>query len=335
MSFEISAKMLFSDTCIPDVFIKEYLPVLDGDSVRIYIYCAFLSKNNAVDPAVLSDILGIPEDSLNENLIKLENFGLIFQKSKKIILTDLKENELNKFYRPRTSLDDNKPELKKLPSVRVNTVKHISDTFFAGQMSNSWYKEIEYWYEQFGFDDAVMAMLFNHCAKSLIKKNSSLSRGREYVKAVARQWAEKGIKTPEQLDNYLMECDKYNTFKNMIAKKANIKNIDDYQNKIIEKWYYNYKYTFDIIEEALKKSVLYKNPSLSTYDHFITEWHEAGLKSKSEILSHEEQKKQKYKENKPSNSLNSPNPLNSSMREYENQRPYDEKYFENLEKKKG
>jgi len=332
MSFDVS-KILFSDTLIPDIFIKEYLPVLDGDSARIYIYCAFLSKKSPVDPDVLANILSIPENILNECLIKLENFGLIYQKSKKITLTDLKERELNKFYRPRTSLDNETLAAKRTPSLRLNTVRHINDTFFTGQMSPSWYKKIEYWYEKFGFDDAVMVMLFNHCSQALAKKNSTVPRGQNYIETVAGQWAEKGIKTPEQLDVYLNECEKYNVFENTISKKANIRSIDEYQKLIVKKWYFEYKYTFEIVEEALQRASLrYKNPSMGTYDYFLTEWHNAGLRSKANIICYEDQKKKKNTENASSSVRTTPQ---SSMRGYENQRPYDEKYFENLEKKKG
>ena len=337
MAFEISAKMLFSDTDLPDIFIKEFVPVLDGDSVRVYIYCVFIAKKGLIDPTPIGDILGLPENVLGECLTKLESFGLISQKSKKIVITDLKERELNKYYRPKTALDTDKPVNKRISSLRQNTIKYISDTFFAGQMSNTWYSDIDLWYETYGFDDAVMAMLFTHCSQTLSKSGSTLPRGREYVKKAAGNWAKEGIKTQEQLERYLVEYDKYKIFKNTIAKKANIKNLDDYQEVIISKWYFTYKYTFDIVEEALKKSQNYKNSSLSLYDKFITEWYNIGLNTKEAVLAYEEEKRKKYQESKGKTTSGGETKTGKSTDKsgwnYEYQRKYDDEYFDELEKR--
>lgn len=332
MAFEFSAKMLFSDTLLPDIFIKEYLPVLDGDSVRVYLYCVFLAKKGAVDPAPLADLLEITEVQLSESLTKLEAFGLIQQKAKKLSIADLKERELHKYFRPRTALDSQQSTgVRRNSSLRNNTVKHISDTFFAGQMSNSWYGEIDLWYEKYKFDDAVMVMLFNHCAQSLSKSGQSLSRSREYVRKVAESWAKEGIQTPEQLDHYLMEYDKYKVFRNTIVKKAGIRNLDDYQETVFSKWYFEYNYSFDIVEEALRKSVSLKNASVGTYDLYITEWFKAGLRTKEAVVEYEEQKRKQYKESKQKQS--SVPAAKTSVWNYEGQRKYDDDYFEQLEKK--
>lgn len=332
MAIEINAKSLFSDTQIPDVFIKDYLPELDGDSVRVYIYYIFLAKSGTSSPDKLWEFLGITEKQFEECMTKLETFGLITQRNKKVAICDLKEKELNKFYRPRTALDPEKSSVKKPSSLRANTIKHISDTFFAGQMGNSWYSAIDLWYEKYGFDDAVMVMLFTHCASHLSKSGQSLSRGREYVRKVAENWAKEGIRTPEQLDKYLMEYDKYKAFRNTIVKKAAIKNLDDYQEEVISKWFFDYKYSFDIVELALKKSVSLKNISVQTYDLFITEWFKAGLRTREAIAAYEENKRKNYLEKKSAreNSVNKPD---SSVWNYDGQRDLDDSYFENLEKR--
>ena len=36
--------LLFSETIIPDIFFSEYLSVLPGDYLKIYLYIIFLSK---------------------------------------------------------------------------------------------------------------------------------------------------------------------------------------------------------------------------------------------------------------------------------------------------
>jgi len=336
MSLEINAKMLFSDTYLPDIFIKEYLPVLDGDSVRIYLYCVFLLSTSGnktqVDTKPLPELLGISEKQFTECLTKLETFGLIIQSESvqnnhKIKLTDLKEKELLKYYRPKTSLDPQTPSVKKNATVRMNTIKHISDTFFAGQMGNSWYGEIDLWFEKYSFDDAVMVMLFSHCAQHLSKMGQSLSRGKEYVRKVAQNWFKEGIQTPDQLDQHLMEYEKYRTFRNLIVKKSNIRDLDEYQEAIIHKWYFDYKYPFEIIEQSLRKSIYIKNKSVNTFDKFITEWFNAGIRTEDAVISYEEEKKRGYQEKKGSP------PDKNKIWDFENQHNYDDEFFDKLEKR--
>ena len=44
MVFDVNLSILYSDTLIPDVFISEYMPSLESDFIKVYIYCVFLGK---------------------------------------------------------------------------------------------------------------------------------------------------------------------------------------------------------------------------------------------------------------------------------------------------
>ena len=46
MKIEKNASLLLGDTAVSDIFINEYLTEADGDFVKVYIYCLFLSKHN-------------------------------------------------------------------------------------------------------------------------------------------------------------------------------------------------------------------------------------------------------------------------------------------------
>ena len=46
MLFDSYKSILYSDTLVPDIFITEYMPLMDSNSVKVYLYCLFLSKHN-------------------------------------------------------------------------------------------------------------------------------------------------------------------------------------------------------------------------------------------------------------------------------------------------
>ena len=327
MAFEISAAALFSDTQVSDIFIKEYLPALDGDSVKVYLLCLYFSKQQEqIGLSCLCAASELDQTAVEKCLTLLQSFGLLQVKMDNIHLCDLKQKALQQYYRPKDCVDPIKttPKRKSGGSLRENTVKHISDKFFDGQMNHLWYREIDLWFEKYGFEDAVMIMLLQHC-ENLIGRSSLNTK---YAGTVAETWAKAGVKTVEDLERYMLQYDKYKEFRRTVTRNAAIRNLDKYQEAVLEKWFFTYGYQFDIVEEALKKSVSLKNPSIATYDLYLTEWHQAGLCSKEAIIAYEAEKKQSYQEKKKKAPT-------SSGWGYEGQRKYDDAFFDALEQKVG
>lgn len=335
MAFEISATALFSDTQVSDIFIKEYLPALDGDSVKVYLLCAYLSKQQEkIELCRLPALSDMEQACVERSLTLLQSFGLLQVKQDQIQLCDLKEKALQQYYRPKECVDPVKttPKRAGCNTVRENTIRHISDKFFNGQMNHLWYREIDLWFEKYGFEDAVMIMLLQHC-ENLIGRSSLNTK---YAGTVAETWAKAGVKTVEELERYMMQYDKYKEFRRTVTRNAAIRNLDKYQEAVLEKWFFTYGYDFDIVEEALKKSVALKNPSVATYDLYLTEWHQAGLRTKDAVIAYETEKKQKYQTQKKPSSQKSGKPsTGTSGWEYEGQRKYDDAFFDALEKKAG
>ena len=57
---------LFSSTDIPDIFFSDYLGLASGDSVKVYLYLSFLSKNGKdVNINEISKILSLSYDTVN------------------------------------------------------------------------------------------------------------------------------------------------------------------------------------------------------------------------------------------------------------------------------
>lgn len=332
MISDISAQVLFQDTHVPDIFIKEYLPMLDGESVKVYIYCLFIAgKNNGFCyQDDLRRVFGYDDIKMRNCFNRLSNLGLISVKTKKVYICDIKEKELNKYYAPKSTLDVKESSRVVSPSVRNGVIKRISDVFFAGQMPPSWYGEIDTWYEKFDFDDDVMYMLFQHCSDQLMKNRQSLNKA--YVGTVAKNWFNLNIKTSNDLENYLLTYEKYRGIRSDVMKKLRYSgNLTEYEEKVIEKWFFQFKFTFDVIELSLKKSVSSRNATLATYDRFLTEWHTNNLSTVEQINEYEENKRKKYIERNQAATNNKTNVVPQSN--YKDQRMYDDDFFKSLDEK--
>ncbi|MBR2289730.1 MAG: DnaD domain protein [Clostridia bacterium] len=108
------------------------------------------------------------------------------------------------------------------------------------------------------------------------------------------------MKTFEELDEYFSRQEKINALKKEITSKLGIfRALTSFEEEYILKWTEEYGYQMDIIELALKRSVLKANAGFKYYDDILSDWHAKGLTTKEEIetyLASMSEKKTKVKQ---------------------------------------
>ena len=292
MKIEKVQNKLFGKTMISDVFICEYMPGLPPLAVKLYLYAVYAAdKNLECTEESLAMILNSETAVVNENLILLESAGLIVWQNDVILINDLLQKEVERNYRLRTASrpDEACTAGREKNYAKAKVQKAISDKFFSGQMPVSWYNEIDLWFDRYGFEPDVVFMLFQHCANNRVMT-------KPYLRKVAETWGGKyHIHTAEQLEAYLSAYDAYKGFRSEVLKRLKWRrNMNVYEEEIVEKWFYTYGYNIEIIDIAMKKSVSKNNATLATFDAIITSWYKNGLKTKEEILHFEEERKKAY-----------------------------------------
>ena len=292
MKIEKIQNKLFGKTFVSDVFICEYMPGLPPLAVKLYLYIVYAAEN-AIECTedTLAMILNSESVVVNENLILLESAGLVSWQNDTVLVNDLVQKEVERNYRLRTVArpDDLCTSEREKNFAKSKVQKAISDKFFSGQMPISWYNEIDLWFEKYGFEPDVVFMLFQHCANNHVMT-------KPYIRKVAETWGGKyHIHTPEQLEAYLNSYETYKMLRSEILKRLKWRrNMNVYEEEIVEKWFYTYGYDIEIIDIAMKKSVSKNNATLATFDAIITSWHKNGLTTKEEILKFEEERKKAY-----------------------------------------
>ncbi|HOQ06919.1 MAG TPA: DnaD domain protein [Clostridiales bacterium] len=324
MVFDVNFSMLYSDTLVPDVFISEYMPSLESDFVKVYIYCLFLSRyRKNMTPEMLAKKLELRTERVKDALTRLEDLGLITRSAdgNEIIICDVKEKEIRKVYRAKTTSTPEEAELSMERSKkRSKFISSINNAFFQGVMSPSWYTDIDAWFDKYGFEEDVMYALFKHCYD-----HNGLSR--QYITKVADNWYSKNIRNSFDLDRYSMEAQKIKDIRGMIMKKLRRRgSLTEYEDAYIEKWVSEYNFDADIIEEALRRTTSAQTPSFEYINRILTNWHEKGYKTKEEILAAENTAKV-AKHAKP-RAKESAVPQKGNFE----QRKYDDEYFDKLYK---
>ena len=295
MNFEKNWSTLFEDINIPELFVSNHLTNANGDYVKLYLYCMFISKHNGdISPLDLSKKLSLPLSTVEQGLKYWEENGVMTRKQKNYILNDLKQQEIGKLYTPKlTSLPEDAVKNTSKNVQRTKIINAINSMFFQGVMSPTWYTDIDTLFAKYKFEEDVVYSLFQYCF-------DRQALHRKYLFTVADAWAQSGIVTMEDVDNYYSQFEKTNQMKKSIGKKLGfVRNLSEYEEAYVNKWVNDFNYPLDIIEIALKKTTSKTNPSFDYIDKILTDWHERKLNSVSDINEFLKTQREKQKEFKP------------------------------------
>ena len=295
MQIDESRKLLFSDTLVPDIFITEYLPTLDGLAVKLYLYAIFVARTRrTLTEAEIARRLGADLDAIRAATAQLASAGLVVMKERGFELVDVKASEVAKIYRPRTSVDPatadgetsctpggSVPDARR--SAREKLMGDIAKTFFQGLMSPSWYGEIETWFERYRFEPEVLYALFQYCA------GRGKLDGKAYIARVAENWSARGILTFQDLNVYFSQREKVTGIARKIGRKLR-KSMTEYDEEKVSRWVEKFGYDFDVIELALRRTVKLQNPNLDYVDRILEEWFSNGLKTPEDVDRYESER---------------------------------------------
>ena len=228
MKFAQKNKMELGDTLVPDLFILNNMANLGELDVKLYIYMLFLSKmGKETDKADLAKKLNVTEQDIGFAIERLQGEDLITRTTAGYNIVDLKDVEINKSYIPKVEPRKTHAQTEK-ERKRMAATSAINESFFQGIMSLSWYTDIGSMFENYSFSEEVMIALFHYCQerKALNKK---------YVHAVAETWYKGGVKSFEDLEDFLENYDNIQKIKQKIAKSLRLnRNFTKYEEQYID-----------------------------------------------------------------------------------------------------
>lgn len=310
MKFAQKNKMELGDTLVPDLFILNNMANLGELDVKLYIYMLFLSKmGKETDKADLAKKLNVTEQDIGFAIERLQGEDLITRTTAGYNIVDLKDVEINKSYIPKVEPRKTHAQTEK-ERKRMAATSAINESFFQGIMSLSWYTDIGSMFENYSFSEEVMIALFHYCQerKALNKK---------YVHAVAETWYKGGVKSFEDLEDFLENYDNIQKIKQKIAKSLRLnRNFTKYEEQYIDTWIKDFNYDFDVIEEALKRTVTKPNPTLNYVNGILSNWHKKGYKTVKDIEEGENKTKTSGKSFAKSSSVSKTKYQNYEQREY-------------------
>ena len=284
MKIEFSQKVELKDTLLPDIFVTEYMNKLEHIDIKVYIYLVYMNDNNI--ELELEDVckrLNITKEEISFVLDRLETEQLIIKTMSGFKLLDIKERAIEKLYTPKLVPKRSKAFIEN-EKIKTMAATSISESFFNGLMSITWFNEIGLMFEKYKFEGEVMISLFHYC-------NEKKALNVKYVNAVASTWSQGGVKTFTELEQYLEKMSKLQLTMQKISKALNLNRLlSKYEQGYVETWVNEYKYDFKIIEEALRRTIAITNPTFGYINAILTNWNKSGYTKLEEILENDKNK---------------------------------------------
>lgn len=278
MKFVSKNNLDLKDTPISDLFITDYMPKLNNNAVKIYLYLIYANKQAVeLEEKNIQDILMLTNVQMYDSLNELLKYNLLIKNENEYIIKDLKEVEIEKKYSPKIEPKKGKYATER-DERRTEAILAINELYFDSNMPTVWFSDISLWFEKYMFDEDVMIALFNICKEKLYKG---------YIEKVADTWFKAGVKSYESLEEYWTWSEEIKKTERKLSRLLRLnRNLIDSEYKLVTTWVIDYRYNLPIIEYALSKTVGKLNPI--QYMHTIlTEWHKKKYNSLEDIKQNE------------------------------------------------
>lgn len=319
-------KNIFANISVSEIFILKYMKDMPQEAVKLYMYLLYVEANQInIEIETISKEINISLKDVKASLDYLQEKGLIIMMEEGFYIVDLQEKEVMELYTPKVTASKEMIEAnQKKNNKREKIINDIESMYFAGNMKAEWYKKIILWFEKYNFSNEAMLGIFSHCFSDEVKPIA-------YVETVVKSMADKGVITINDLSKQIVNYDKKSKIIRFVKTELNLhKALTKPQERIVEKWIFDYNYDKEQIKLVIDKTINAQNVGFNYLDKIITEWYQQGLKTVEEILKYEKENKEKLEEKKKeknnrktTNNITSNNVENREQRKYEDFQVFD------------
>ena len=319
-------KNIFANISVSEIFILKYMKDMPQEAVKLYMYLLYIEANQInIEIETISKEINISLKDIKASLDYLQEKGLIIMIEEGFYIVDLQEKEVMELYTPKVTASKEMIEAnQKKNNKREKIINDIESMYFAGNMKAEWYKKIILWFEKYNFSNEAMLGIFSHCFSDEVKPIA-------YVETVVKSMADKGVITINDLSKQIVNYDKKSKIIKFVKTELNLhKALTKPQERIVEKWIFDYNYDKEQIKLVIDKTINAQNVGFNYLDKIITEWYKQGLKTVEEILKYEKENKEKLEEKKKeknnrktTNNITSNNVENREQRKYEDFQVFD------------
>lgn len=292
--FKITKSGYQSVTTVPDDFIENYMPMANGDYVKIYLYLLHCVKSDKIlSVSSLADLFQCTENDIKRALKYWESKQLLsieedisgeitglFLTDEKTVNASVPEKNAAVCPVPEPVPEKRSysaDEMKKFKEQKeIKQLLFVCEQYLGKQLTRTDIETLLYFYDELHFSTDLIEYLVDY----------SVSRGKNsfhYMQTVALEWHKKGLRTVDEakLDSkpYAKEC-------YQVLKALGINNHDPLPTEVsyVDRWMKEYGFTIDIILEACNRTIMQiHKPKFEYVDGILKAWKNAGVRYLSDV----------------------------------------------------
>lgn len=316
MGFTVISPDRQDRTCIPDAFIRIFMPSANGNYVKIYLYLQMLCQHPDKFPDITVNDLADEMDCTENDILR----ALRYWKKQKLLDWMEQDGELSEISllplpsaeagtdvestgsktdssrhsmdlaASETDKDFSLPEKQNYTPLQAEALRHdieidraISrvEEILAEPVSPTHLQLILYFMCDVGFSADLLIALYETAVHKGKKKTS-------YIEAIGISWAKKGIQTAEEAKE---EASAFHGRYSLVSRTLGIReSLAPVHREIIDSWNH-FHFSDDIIEEACTRAALQTGggaKSLRYVSRILKQWNDAGVHNTDDIKKNDE-----------------------------------------------
>jgi len=265
------------DTNVENIFINEYLTQAPGDYVKVYLFALMYADFDMhMTNETIAKHLSMEDEDVLKAWTYWEKMGIIRKHFEKpgekfryqvefLNLKELAYGKKQKSQKPEAKVPDRLKELMDDDTIRdmYSEIERITGRLFEGKEP----AEILSWITDYNANPEMIVYAYSYCVK---KKNHS---NHKYVAAIVKEWVNQGLKSIEQLEDYLEETDnRHYLYKRVLRALGFLRNATEEEKRIMDTWFDQMGFPIDKVLDACKKTSGISNPNINYINSVLKAW---------------------------------------------------------------
>ncbi|MCQ2554507.1 MAG: DnaD domain protein [Clostridia bacterium] len=252
-------------TAVENIYITEGLVDAPSDYVKVYLYGLFSSeyqRDSGIED--MAKKLNLPEDTIDAAFSYYENLGFVKRipegDSYSVEFLSLRETIYGKF-------TEKKEEEKK--SMVEDDMKELFRAFEEATgrtLSSKDLLTVKSWRKDYNITSDVILGAARYCSE----------RGKDnvkYIEKVVCSWNDRGLKTEEDVKEYIRLVDeKQDAYRRILGSLGIRRNATDAEKELMDSWLDEKKFTVEKILDACGRTIATTNPNLRYVNAILESW---------------------------------------------------------------
>lgn len=288
---EIIKDFYLRDTSVENIFINEYLTQAPGDYVKVYLFALMYADfDMRMTNETIAKHLGMEDEDVLKAWTYWEKMGVVRKHYEKpgdkfryqvefLNLKELAYGKKQKSQKTASGIPDRLKEFMEDDTIKdmYGEIERITGRLFEGKEP----AEILSWITDYNANPEMIVYAYSYCVK---KKNHS---NHKYVAAIVKEWAAQGLKSVEQIEDYLEETDnRHYLYKRVLRALGFLRNATEEEKRVMDTWFDQMGFSIDKVLDACKKTTGISNPNINYINSVLKAWN-SGSSDKSTASSEE------------------------------------------------